>query len=306
MWAPRGRAGKSFEFPAPISANERLRVQTVGRARSALEWTPACCGGEWFMGSCKGRSLEGAGGGEVARRALGVAEAPGPCPSGDSSPVGHTARVSGKVPGAPRCWPPPEVDRELFRVDLPEEDVTRARAELTFGIPGAFLMLYAGRVTAEKDIDFLVRALERSPRNVVLALVGPGSLTEELKQRHGPEQRLHCTGEPPGACTASGRTRSHPSGQSRQQVARHRSTDTGQPSVNYDKLARLRSMVRAFASNVVLNRPPSEWLAHFGADAAKARPTSDRIGATRPIWAAYDQSRSKFGKLFHETRSDLA
>mmetsp|Transcript_25961 Transcript_25961/g.73882 ORF Transcript_25961/g.73882 Transcript_25961/m.73882 type:complete len:436 (-) Transcript_25961:176-1483(-) len=115
-------------------------------------------------------------------------------------PVSNQARSLLKSAGveepsiSPETWGP-MVDRELFRVDLPEEDVTRARAELTFGIPGAFLMLYAGRVTAEKDIDFLVRALERSPRNVVLALVGPGSLTEELKQRHGPEQRLHCTGK---------------------------------------------------------------------------------------------------------------
>merc|ERR1719401_1617185 len=56
-------------------------------------------------------------------------------------------------------------------------------------------MVYVGRVTAEKDIQFLVDALERAPPRVVLALIGPGSMAEELAHLHGPERRLYCTGK---------------------------------------------------------------------------------------------------------------
>mmetsp|Transcript_53085 Transcript_53085/g.153091 ORF Transcript_53085/g.153091 Transcript_53085/m.153091 type:complete len:439 (+) Transcript_53085:66-1382(+) len=95
---------------------------------------------------------------------------------------------------SPQSWGP-MVDRDLFRIDQPEADVAKARSELTFGIPDAFLMIYVGRVTAEKDIGFLVEALARHPKKVVLALVGPGSLTEGLRKLHGPEHRIHCTGK---------------------------------------------------------------------------------------------------------------
>merc|ERR1712186_277512 len=44
-------------------------------------------------------------------------------------------------------------------------------------------------------MGFLVDALDRAPKNVVLALIGPGSLTDELKKSHGPERRLYCTGQ---------------------------------------------------------------------------------------------------------------
>merc|ERR1712050_647552 len=91
------------------------------------------------------------------------------------------------------CWGP-AVDRSTFNIDLPENEVAAWRRQLTFGIPNAFLMVYVGRVTAEKDIQFLVDALQRAPKNVVLALIGPGSMTEELKKIHGPQHRLYCTG----------------------------------------------------------------------------------------------------------------
>merc|ERR1719188_2611994 len=42
---------------------------------------------------------------------------------------------------------------------------------------------------------FLVEALDRQPINVVLALIGPGSLVERLRPLHGRKHRLHCTGE---------------------------------------------------------------------------------------------------------------
>lgn len=89
----------------------------------------------------------------------------------------------------------PMVDRSTFRIDLPEAEVAETRQRLTFGIPNAYLMVYLGRVTAEKDVQFLVDALKRAPENVVLALVGPGSLVAELSSMHGKEHRLYCTGE---------------------------------------------------------------------------------------------------------------
>jgi len=94
----------------------------------------------------------------------------------------------------PETWGP-MVDRSTFCIDQPEDKVKETRERLTFGIPNSFLMAYVGRVTAEKDIQFLVDALERTPKNVVLALVGAGSMCEQLKKLHGKEHRLHCTGD---------------------------------------------------------------------------------------------------------------
>mmetsp|Transcript_97810 Transcript_97810/g.292157 ORF Transcript_97810/g.292157 Transcript_97810/m.292157 type:complete len:442 (-) Transcript_97810:249-1574(-) len=94
----------------------------------------------------------------------------------------------------PETWGP-MVDRKVFRVDQDEKAVAEARERYTFGIPDAFLMAYLGRITAEKDIQFLVDALGRAPQRVVLALVGSGSMVPELSKLHGKEHRLHCTGE---------------------------------------------------------------------------------------------------------------
>jgi glycosyltransferase involved in cell wall biosynthesis len=88
----------------------------------------------------------------------------------------------------------PMVDRKVFRIDQPEEKVAAERRRLTFGIEGAYLLVYVGRVTEEKDIQFLVDALSRAPSNVVLALVGAGSMVQRLSVLHGAESRLHCDG----------------------------------------------------------------------------------------------------------------
>ncbi|CAJ1389997.1 unnamed protein product [Effrenium voratum] len=95
---------------------------------------------------------------------------------------------------APIIWGP-MVDRDQFRVDLPEDSIVQARKKLTFGMPESYLMVYVGRVTAEKDIQFLLDGHKRAPKHVVLALIGPGSMADELKQFHGEEHRLYCTGE---------------------------------------------------------------------------------------------------------------
>lgn len=89
----------------------------------------------------------------------------------------------------------PMVDRGTFRIDLPEEEVAATREDLTFGIPNAFLMTYVGRVTAEKDIQFLLDAMARVPDNVVFAIIGTGSMAPEIKKMHGRKHRIHCTGE---------------------------------------------------------------------------------------------------------------
>lgn len=94
----------------------------------------------------------------------------------------------------PGAWGP-MVDRDTFRIDLPEDAVAEARQRLTFGIPDAYLLVYVGRITGEKDVQFLVDAMARAPANAVLALVGNGSLVPELKKLHGKEHRLYCTGE---------------------------------------------------------------------------------------------------------------
>jgi len=88
----------------------------------------------------------------------------------------------------------PMVDRDIFRIEMPADKVAEERQRLSFGIEDAFLMVYVGRVTAEKDVGFLVKALQRAPQRCVLALVGPGSLVQELAPMHGPQHRLHCEG----------------------------------------------------------------------------------------------------------------
>jgi len=94
----------------------------------------------------------------------------------------------------PHTWGP-MVDRETFRINLPEDKVKAERERLTFGIPNAFLMIYVGRVTAEKDIQFVVDALDRAPKNVVFGIIGNGSMVPDLKKLHGKERRIHCTGD---------------------------------------------------------------------------------------------------------------
>mmetsp|Transcript_63883 Transcript_63883/g.152354 ORF Transcript_63883/g.152354 Transcript_63883/m.152354 type:complete len:447 (+) Transcript_63883:57-1397(+) len=115
------------------------------------------------------------------------------CVSKQARQILHDAGVSDSSI-APGIWGP-MVDRETFRIDLPEAKVEEKRKKLTFGIADAFLMVYVGRVTAEKDVQFLVDALDRAPANVVLAIIGPGSMVKDLKTRHGREHRLHCDGE---------------------------------------------------------------------------------------------------------------
>lgn len=113
--------------------------------------------------------------------------------SGQSKKILQEAGVSAsKV--YPEVWGP-MVDRKLFCIDKPAAEVKKARENLTFGITDAYLMVYVGRVTAEKDVQFLIDALERAPKRVVLGIIGAGSMCAELSKLHGKERRIHCTGE---------------------------------------------------------------------------------------------------------------
>lgn len=69
------------------------------------------------------------------------------------------------------------VDTELFR---PEHASAAVRAEFTQGHPEAPLLLYVGRVSAEKEIDRIKPVLESIP-NARLAIVGDGPYRTELE-----------------------------------------------------------------------------------------------------------------------------
>ncbi len=70
------------------------------------------------------------------------------------------------------------VDTELFRPDLRSEAM---RSHLTQGHPDAPILIYIGRLSAEKEIDRIKPVLESIP-GARLALVGDGPYREELEQ----------------------------------------------------------------------------------------------------------------------------
>ena len=70
------------------------------------------------------------------------------------------------------------VDTELFRPELRSEAM---RSHLTQGHPDAPILIYIGRLSAEKEIDRIKPVLESIP-GARLALVGDGPYREELEQ----------------------------------------------------------------------------------------------------------------------------
>lgn len=70
------------------------------------------------------------------------------------------------------------VDTELFQPDLASAAV---RSEFTQGSPDSPLLLYVGRLSAEKQIDRIKPVLEAIP-HARLALVGDGPYRQELKK----------------------------------------------------------------------------------------------------------------------------
>lgn len=77
-----------------------------------------------------------------------------------------------------RLWPK-AVDTELFR---PERATRAMRERLTDGNPDDPLMIYVGRLSYEKRIDWLYAPVTQLPK-VRLALVGSGPAEAELKKR---------------------------------------------------------------------------------------------------------------------------
>ncbi|MFA5552147.1 MAG: glycosyltransferase [Trueperaceae bacterium] len=77
-----------------------------------------------------------------------------------------------------RLWPK-AVDTELFR---PERATRAMRERLSGGHPDDPLMIYVGRLSYEKRIDWLYAPVTQLP-NVRLALVGSGPAEAELKKR---------------------------------------------------------------------------------------------------------------------------
>ena len=70
------------------------------------------------------------------------------------------------------------VDTELFRPDLRSDEM---RSRLTNGHPDAPILIYIGRLSAEKEIDRIRPVLEAIP-GARLALVGDGPYREELEK----------------------------------------------------------------------------------------------------------------------------
>jgi glycosyltransferase involved in cell wall biosynthesis len=70
------------------------------------------------------------------------------------------------------------VDTELFRPELASQDV---RSHLSQGHPESPILLYVGRLSAEKEIDRIKPVLEAIP-DARLALVGDGPYRQELEK----------------------------------------------------------------------------------------------------------------------------
>jgi glycosyltransferase involved in cell wall biosynthesis len=94
------------------------------------------------------------------------------------------------------------VDTELFRPELASQAV---RSHLSQGHPESPILLYVGRLSAEKEIDRIKPVLEAIP-NARLALVGDGPYRQDL-EKHFEGTATHfvgyLTGEDLGAAFAS-------------------------------------------------------------------------------------------------------
>lgn len=71
------------------------------------------------------------------------------------------------------------IDLDRFHPDGADDSVLRR----TFGLPGVPLLLYVGRLDKEKNLDLVLRAMGRLPRNVPIhfAIAGTGACREKLE-----------------------------------------------------------------------------------------------------------------------------
>lgn len=78
------------------------------------------------------------------------------------------------------------------RLDDKPEKRAAWRKKLTFGAKSAFIMAYAGRISPEKDIDFLLALQQRfKSRGVWIALLGHGPAADVYSPLHGPEHQVY-------------------------------------------------------------------------------------------------------------------
>ncbi|MCU0566257.1 MAG: glycosyltransferase family 1 protein [Oculatellaceae cyanobacterium Prado106] len=90
------------------------------------------------------------------------------------------------------------VDTELFQPDLASQEM---RSHLTQGHPDSPLLLYVGRLSAEKEIDRIKPVLQAIP-NARLALVGDGPHRAEL-EKHFADTPTHFVGYMTGQTLAT-------------------------------------------------------------------------------------------------------
>ena len=112
-----------------------------------------------------------------------------------SASLGDTLVAHGASPAhATKTWRP-AVDAELFH---PRWRSAAMRSRLSGGHPEDPLLVYVGRVGAEKNIGFLGAVLAANPA-ARLAIVGDGPARAELEAELGPTGRVHFLGTLRGA-----------------------------------------------------------------------------------------------------------
>ena len=84
-------------------------------------------------------------------------------------------------------------------VELHHVNDRRAELRKKYHLPaGAKVLLYAGRLSKEKNIPFLLKAFSKlEEKDVYLALVGGGPLLKEIRNSKFEIRNLVCTGEVP-------------------------------------------------------------------------------------------------------------
>ena len=99
------------------------------------------------------------------------------------------------------CWGA-MVDRQVFSPETISADARAAlRSKLTFGRPDDFLLVYAGRISAEKGLDFCVELLRQTKiKHLCFAIIGAGPQEAALAVLHGQrlgkaDNMVHCVPE---------------------------------------------------------------------------------------------------------------
>ena len=97
------------------------------------------------------------------------------------------------------CWGA-MVNRSIFSPTvLSEKERQALRSTLTFGSPDdSFLLVYAGRISAEKGLDFCTELVQNTGlKNICFAIIGAGPQEAEFAALHGTRapttgNRIYC------------------------------------------------------------------------------------------------------------------